>query len=129
MSIAPLDVLGAGLGVWNESDTVGTCASAVPRSIWLALTAPWFAGNVKPESAKQRICLLMNRSVQELDMFILSQGVPGRSFPEPFWIPQLQKFTAGGGCEIVVPAAPVCPNASVGPSNSWVYGEGEHDRL
>ena len=47
--------------------------------------------------------------------------VPGRSFPEPFWIPQLQKFTAGGGCEIVVPAAPVCPNASVGPSNSWVY--------
>lgn len=48
----PLNKLGVGLGCWIGKDTEGT----------------W---NVKPESAKDRVCLLMNHSVQELDMFIL----------------------------------------------------------
>jgi hypothetical protein len=82
----PLGVLGVGLGCWVDSRTNGT----------------W---NVEPASAKDRVCLLMNQSVQEIDMFILSQGKtpsskPGGypvTFPEPFWIPELTKFVAGGG--------------------------------
>lgn len=82
----PLDVLGVGLGCWVDSRTNGT----------------W---NVQPVSAKDRVCLLMNQSVQEIDMFILSQGkAPGSkpggypvTFPEPFWIPELEKFVGGGG--------------------------------
>jgi hypothetical protein len=89
----PLDVLGVGLGCWVDSRTNGT----------------W---NVQPASAKDRVCLLMNRSVQEIDMFILSQGkTPGSrpggypvTFPEPFWIPELKKFVAGGGwCAVTLP--------------------------
>ena len=100
----PLDVLGAGLGCWIDSRTKNT----------------W---NILPESAQERICLLMNRSVQEIDMFILKQEAsPGASFPEPFWIPQLERFVAGGGCDITLPPAAVCPHASVGPNSSWVGG-------
>jgi hypothetical protein len=103
----PLNILGAGLGCWIDNRTRGT----------------W---NVKPESARERICLLMNRSVQEIDMFILEQAhhdsPPGAAFPELFWIPELEKFMAGGGCDAVMPPPMVCPAASIGPNTSWVAG-------
>lgn len=105
----PRDVLGVGLGCWVDGRT---------NSTW----------NVQPQSAKQRICLLRNLSVQEIDMFILVQGKPASSsgypvtFPEEFWIPQLELFAADVPCEAAIPPAPSCPKASVGPATSWVYG-------
>ena len=68
----PLNVLSTGLGCWTDSQLKGS---------W-SLTA---------KSAEQRICALMNQSVQEISMYDLQQpgpGIPagGASAPEPFWI-------------------------------------------
>jgi len=52
-------------------------------------------------SAEQRICKLMNDSVLEIDMFDLE---PGQGYPRDFWIPQLEKFMAGGGCDAEPPS-------------------------
>ena len=137
----PLSKLGAGLGCWIDSRTKGT----------------W---NVKPQSAIDRVCLLMNKSVRsllsdttgiiaqlplrsvalfssyarphsqsvafqvsEIDMFILKPSATP-PFPEPFWIPVLERYMAGGGCVAKIPAPlPTCPNASVGSrKSSWVPG-------
>eukprot|EP01051_Picozoa_sp_SAG22_P015228 SAG22_NODE_1962_length_3242_cov_2.053452_2_plen_442_part_00 len=101
----PLSKLGAGLGCWVDSRTKGT----------------W---NLKPESATDRVCLLMNQSIPEIDMFILKPIGSPIPFPEPFWIPALERYVAGGGCEAKVPAPlPTCPNASVGAKNTtWEPG-------
>jgi hypothetical protein len=52
------------------------------------------------ESAELRVCALMNASVTEIDMFRLA---PEQNWPESFWIPQLEKFVAGGGCIVKPP--------------------------
>jgi len=52
------------------------------------------------KSAEQRICQLMNDGVLEIDMFDLE---PGQGYPRNFWIPQLEKFMAGGGCQSETP--------------------------
>ena len=100
--VVPRQVLGAGLGCWIDSRTNGT----------------W---NILPESAKDRVCALANQSIQEIDMFELRQGDarPGHStnFPEPFWIPQLELFMSGAGCEARIPHQLRCPNATVGPAS------------
>jgi outer membrane protein assembly factor BamB len=107
----PRGKIGAGLGVWNDSRV-----------------QPW---NLSPKSAEERICALMNHSFQELDLFILSQGNadPKKRFPYDFWVPELEKFVAGGGCPMPFldpdPMVPLgsCPVASAGmPINSWVPG-------
>jgi len=82
--------LGMGLGCWNDSRTQGWSTTA--------------------ESAEQRICQLMNRSLTELDMFRLKPP----EWPEAFWIPQLEKFVGGGGC---VPAP--LPKSDC-PASGWV---------
>ena len=42
----------------------------------------------------------MNDGVLEIDMFDLE---PGQGYPRNFWIPQLEKFMAGGGCQSETP--------------------------
>ena len=71
-----------GLGCWNDSRTEHT---------W-ALTS---------ESAKQRVCYLLNHSVSEVDMFRLNfDAVTGAPvWPYPFWIGALERYVQGGGCE------------------------------
>ena len=67
LATVPLDTLGVGLGCWVDPSLNGT----------------W---NLTPESADDRVCKLMNESVQEIGMFSIRQGFPQqRSFPEPFW--------------------------------------------
>ena len=76
-------------------------------------------------SAEQRICMLMNQSVDEIAMFVLRQGQTNKllNFPEPFWIPQLEKFMSDETtCEAVIPARTKCPVATVGPKDSWTLG-------
>ena len=76
-------------------------------------------------SAEQRICMLMNQSVDEIAMFVLRQGQanPLLNFPESFWIPQLEKFMSNDkSCEAVIPKRTKCPTASVGPPDSWILG-------
>ena len=104
-AVSPLDHLGMGLGCWIDDRTNGTWA-------------------VTAESAAQRICYAMNRSVQELAFFRLNQDAtePAKAFPEPFWIPQLERYMAGGGCELQLPKKTVCPTATVGPPDSWYAG-------
>ena len=102
----PKDRIGAGLGVWNDSTLAHT----------------W---NLTPESAEQRICALMNHSFMELDLFILSQGSedPLKNFPYEFWIPQLEKFVAGGGCPLPAGTTVSCPAPGAGmPTDSWKPG-------
>ena len=85
-----LEVLGVGLGCWVDS----------------SLNQTW---NLSPESAEERVCKLMNESVQEVAMFVLSQGVEGaphQQFPEPFWIAPLERFMRGETCDAKVPRAP-----------------------
>jgi hypothetical protein len=79
-----------GLGCWVSSQTQGWSTTA--------------------QSAEQRVCQLMNRSITELDMFRLKPP----QWPEAFWIPQLEKFVAGGGCE------PAPPPPSLCPADGWV---------
>ena len=107
LKLIPIRKLGAGLGCWIDSRTKGT----------------W---NVKPQSAIDRVCLLMNKSVDEIDMFVLRPTATPSPFPEPFWIPVLERYMGGGGCDAKVPAPLLsCPNATVGPRESWVNGGGE----
>ena len=46
----------------------------------------------------------MNHSVLEIDMFRLNPSSDTSKGPwlgeEEFWVPQLQKFMAGGGCAV-----------------------------
>ena len=64
------------------------------------------------ESAEQRVCMLMNQSAVELDIFQINMnGVD--VWPEPFWIEQLEKFLGGGSCEAEIPERTTCPNATV----------------
>ena len=103
----PRSVLGAGLGCWIDSRTNNT----------------W---SITPQSAIERVCMLMNQSVTEIDMFDLHQDLTqarNRQFPEPFWIPVLEKFMAGGGCDATFPRKPSCPNATTGPANAWQAGD------
>ena len=109
----PRKSLGAGLGCWVEH----TAANASARR----KLQPVPAWSLSPESATQRICALMNHSVQEIDMFRVS---PLEGFPEPFWTPALEKYIAGGGCPmpIIPPPPPPAPSGpSVGcPAMGWV---------
>lgn len=75
-------------------------------------------------SAEQRICMLMNQSVNEIAMFVLRQGQenPLLNFPEPFWIPQLEKFMTEASCDAPLPNRTKCPSAIVGPEDSWFLG-------
>ena len=90
--------VGIGLGVWNDSRTAHT---------W-ALTS---------ESAEQRICILLNQSVRELDLFRLKFDPQSGDvvWPYPFWIPQLERFMKGGGC---VP--PPLPPSECPGQGGWV---------
>eukprot|EP01049_Picozoa_sp_SAG25_P021925 SAG25_NODE_8422_length_423_cov_0.956790_1_plen_92_part_10 len=54
LQTVPLDQLGVGLGCWVDSSLNGT----------------W---NTSPQAAEDRVCKLMNESVQEIGMFDLSQ--------------------------------------------------------
>jgi hypothetical protein len=63
-------------GCWIDSRTNGT----------------W---NLTPQSAVDRVCLLMNQSVEEIDMFILKPTATPFPFPEPFWIPVLEHYVGG----------------------------------
>ena len=93
----PLDVLGVGLGCWVNDET---------NHSW----------NTKAVSAEQRVCLLMNVSVNEIDMFILRQrpGIPKTlEYPEDFWIPVLERYMGGGGCDAQTPPQlPSCPSGA-----------------
>eukprot|EP00038_Savillea_parva_P011118 m.195216 g.195216 ORF g.195216 m.195216 type:complete len:454 (-) comp19427_c0_seq1:180-1541(-) len=93
---SPLATLGVGMGCWIDSRTNNT----------------W---SITPQSAVDRVCALMNASVTEIDMFDIS---PDKGFPEPFWIPQLEKYMAGGGCPFTPPPPIVCPQ----PSSAWHPG-------
>ena len=86
----PRSKLGAGLGCWIES------------------TVP--AWSLTPQSAQQRVCELMNRSVVEIDMFRLNPP----QWPQPWWVPELSKFMDGGGCE------PAPPHKTDCPATGWV---------
>jgi hypothetical protein len=56
-------------------------------------------------------------------MFILKPTHTPSPFPEPFWIPVLERYMAGGGCAAPIPAPlPSCPNATVGVPKSWLPG-------
>ena len=71
------------------------------------------------------VCALMNHSYTELDMFILSQGSedPLKNFPLPFWLPQLERFVAGGGCPLPEGTAVSCPAPGAGMSaDAWKPG-------
>lgn len=84
----PIDKLGVGLGCWIDSQTNNTWSTT-------------------PESAEERMCRLMNASVVEIDMFRL---LPEENWPEPFWIPQLEQYAKGMGCNLPPPPPPpACP--------------------
>lgn len=105
-----LNTLGVGLGCWDDP----------------SLNQTW---NLSPESAEERVCKLMNESVQEIAMFVLSQGVigaPHQLFPEPFWIAPLERFIRGESCDAKILKAPTCPVSPLGPplppGNAWKQG-------
>ena len=104
----PRASVGLGLGVWNDSEVAAN---------------PW---NLEPASAKERICSALNHSFVELDLFILSQGDPDptKNFPAPHWIPELERFMAGGSCAETVPDTIACPKASAGHggASEWLPG-------
>ena len=80
LAVGRQDVVGHGLGCYVDGATEDTWA-------------------VTAESAEQRICMLMNQSALELDMFQINMnGVD--VWPEPWWIAQLEKFL-GGGFEVL----------------------------
>merc|ERR1712217_461783 len=88
----PHEQVGVGLGCWVNSQTNGTWA-------------------VTAESAEQRVCSIMNNSFAEIDMFRI---LPELGWPEEFWIPELEKFMAGGGC-VPTPPPNTCPQGFQGP--------------
>jgi hypothetical protein len=117
----PRSQLGAGLGCWiehlaeDEDENRGRRLQPVP------------AWSLSAESAEQRVCVLMNHSVVEIDMFRINPGSPSAGpwlGQLEFWVPQLRKFMSGGGC--VIPAAPPPPPSgpAVGcPASGWVRAE------
>ena len=86
---------------------------------WLVGVTTW-AGRFQAEA---RVCALANQSVEEIAMFEIRQGDPrhghGTNFPETFWIPQLERFMSGAGCDADIPPVLHCPTATVGPVQSW----------
>ena len=53
-----------------------------------------------------------NDSAVEIDMFRVR---PRSNWPEDFWISELERFVAGGGCD-VVPPENHCPEGFTGPN-------------
>ena len=108
LATVPLHRLGVGLGCWVSAE----------------LNDTW---NLTPEAAEDRVCKLMNESVQEIGMFSLSQGA-GRHepiAPELFWIAPLERFMLGGSCAAKVPTPTKCPVTAVGNRagpNAWHQG-------
>ena len=90
----PRDKLGAGLGCWVDSTTNNTWSTTA-------------------ESAELRVCALMNASVPEIDMFRVA---PEENWPEEFWVAQLERYMAGGGCDM-----PPLPKSHC-PADGWVDG-------
>ena len=88
LATVPLETLGVGLGCWTSAE----------------LNHTW---SLSPEAAADRVCKLMNESVQEIGMFLLSQGSGQHepSSPEPFWISPLERFMTGASCAAKVPTA------------------------
>ena len=109
LAVGRPDIISTGLGCWVDHKLYNT----------------WPTTAV---SAEQRICMLMNHSVNEVAMFVLRQGSqnPLLNFPEPFWITNLEKFITGKSCNAVVPKRTKCPAASVGPTDSWTPGGDPH---
>lgn len=109
LAVGRPDIISTGLGCWVDHKLYNT----------------WPTTAV---SAEQRICMLMNHSVNEVAMFVLRQGSqnPLLNFPEPFWITNLEKFITGKSCNAVVPKRTKCPAASVGPIDSWTPGGDPH---
>jgi hypothetical protein len=87
---APLQNLGVGLGVYTNTNTAHS----------------W---NTNASSAAERICALMNHSVNEVDIFDLQPPTA----PEHFWLAQLRKYKQGGGCDMKRPQKIACPNGRV----------------
>ena len=107
LATVPLDTLGVGLGCWVDS----------------SLNSTW---NLTPESAEDRVCKLMNESVQEIAMFSLRQGGAEPSSPEAFWIAPLERFMRGESCDAKLPTPTKCPTGQVWPplppGNAWHQG-------
>jgi hypothetical protein len=111
LETVPLGTLGVGLGCWTDP----------------SLNNTW---NLTPEAAEDRVCKLMNASVEEIGMFDLSRGVkgdPNQRFPADYWIGPLQRYIRGERCVAKEPTPPHCPNGTVGPplpagSNAWHQG-------
>lgn len=115
LETVPLNILGVGLGCYSDA----------------ALNGTW---NLTPEAAEDRVCKLMNASVQEIGMFDLSQGTkdnPGQLFPPPYWVAPLQRFIRGEACNAKIAVAPHCPNATVWPplppGPAWKQGGYDND--
>jgi hypothetical protein len=80
---------------------------AIPRSVIAAglqssrgsIMSAW---DKTAEAAEKRICALMNYSFAEIGMYELQQGIqpPGINYPLEFWIPQLEKYITGEGCNL-----------------------------
>ena len=48
---------------------------------------------------------------------------PLKNFPYDYWIPQLEKFMAGGGCPLPEGVTVSCPAAGAGfPKDAWKPG-------
>eukprot|EP01047_Picozoa_sp_COSAG01_P031633 COSAG01_NODE_2252_length_8074_cov_37.778809_9_plen_310_part_00 len=111
----PRASLGAGLGCWVEhASTAASARSQGPGAAGRRRLQPVPAWSLTAQSAKDRVCVLMNHSVQEIDMFRLA---PHESppFPEPFWIPALEKYMAeDSGCSMPVPPPPPPSGPAVG---------------
>jgi hypothetical protein len=93
--------------------TVPTLAQSVGLGAWIssvtnATSAPehW---SITPASATERICHIMNASVPEVSVYVLS-GAPATD-PEEFWWAQLDKYIGGEGCiPPPLPANETCPS-------------------
>jgi hypothetical protein len=111
----PRASLGAGLGCWVEhASTAASARSQGPGAAGRRRLQPVPAWSLTAQSAKDRVCVLMNHSVREIDMFRLA---PHESppFPEPFWIPALEKYMAeDSGCSMPVPPPPPPSGPAVG---------------
>ena len=73
--------------------------------------------SVTEQSAKERICVAMNHSVNEIDMFRVA---PELGWPEEFWLPYLESFVSGAGCIPPAPQKSNCP-----PFAGWLLGESQ----
>jgi hypothetical protein len=87
--------MGAGLGCYVDAATNNTWATT-------------------PESAAQRVCVLMNASFGEIDMFRLA---PEQGWPQQWWIPPLKRYMAGGGCD----PDPPPPQSHCPTDHGWIH--------